>query len=171
MDLTGQSHQNNTFIQKVVKLKLPIIQYPITSGYRVKGKQWDHHFDDIKGIWSNYKTDAGIGEHDGYDFTCPIGTKIQSCIEGKILKLGYENPDNYNQGFGLRIIQIFNQNKEEWLLYYGHLSNISVIKGEEVKINQYIANSGNTGHSTAAHLHIEVRNGKTLQQHPITWVL
>jgi murein DD-endopeptidase MepM/ murein hydrolase activator NlpD len=40
---------------------------------------------------------------------------------------------------------------------YGHLSRVLVARGDRVRVGQVIALSGNSGRSTAPHLHFEVR--------------
>jgi murein DD-endopeptidase MepM/ murein hydrolase activator NlpD len=42
---------------------------------------------------------------------------------------------------------------------YGHASRLLVRDGDEVAAGQVIVLSGNTGRSTAPHLHFEVRRG------------
>ena len=50
---------------------------------------------------------------------------------------------------------------EEYQTMYGHLSRIIVTAGQEVEAGQVIGLSGNSGRSTAPHLHFEIRqNGE-----------
>jgi len=52
---------------------------------------------------------------------------------------------------------------------YGHASRLLVSEGEVVAAGEVIALSGNSGRSTAPHLHFEIRrDGKTLD--PLTLV-
>ena len=171
MDGQQKSQDLTTSTPTVVKLKLPTNQYKITSGYRDKSRVWNWHYDESKNLWINTKNKDGYGEHKGYDFLCPSGSPIRACVTGRILQVGWENPKNEKQGFGYRIIQEFKRDGEKWLLYYGHLSlSYMATSGDEAETGQIIANSGNTGHSTGAHLHVELRNYSNQQPHEIRWL-
>ncbi|MDR1761902.1 MAG: M23 family metallopeptidase [Bacteroidales bacterium] len=64
---------------------------------------------------------------------------------------------SFDDGFGNFII-IKHYNGIETL--YAHLSEILVIRGEDVAVGDPIGIGGNTGRSTGAHLHFEVQNNK-----------
>jgi len=58
---------------------------------------------------------------------------------------------------------------EEYQTMYGHLSRILVTQGAAVASGEVIGLSGNTGRSTAPHLHFEIRQrGSSLD--PLTMV-
>ncbi len=91
--------------------------------------------------------------HYGMDFTAPTGTEIYATGDGKIIQVkksrrGYGNKLVVDHGFGYRTL-------------YGHLSRFNVKRGQKVKRGDVIGYVGNTGLSTAPHLHYEVQqNGK-----------
>jgi murein DD-endopeptidase MepM/ murein hydrolase activator NlpD len=93
--------------------------------------------------------------HAGVDFSAPRGTPIYASGSGKIVKTskgsrGYGNTVLIDHGFGYQT-------------FYAHIQNIKVKAGEEIKRGQIIGTVGNTGKSTAPHLHYEVRkNGHTV---------
>ncbi|MEA2043289.1 MAG: M23 family metallopeptidase [Bacteroidota bacterium] len=90
--------------------------------------------------------------HTGIDLTAPTGTKIYAPGDGVVFRTGraggYGNHVRINHGYG-------------YVTVYGHLSKILVRPGQKVKRGDVIGLVGNTGLSTAPHLHYEVRiNGK-----------
>jgi murein DD-endopeptidase MepM/ murein hydrolase activator NlpD len=87
--------------------------------------------------------------HAGVDFSAPKGTPIYATGEGVVVKTkrsrrGYGNTIEIDHGYGYKT-------------FYAHINEIKVKRGEKVKRGQIIATVGNTGKSTAPHLHYEVR--------------
>lgn len=86
--------------------------------------------------------------HEGMDFTAPVGTEIYATGNGTVKVRDY-NPRGYgnhviiSHGFGYETL-------------YGHMSKINVRPGQKVKRGDVIGVVGNTGTSTAPHLHYEV---------------
>ena len=93
--------------------------------------------------------------HAGVDFSAPQGTPIYASGEGTVVKThhsrrGYGNTITIDHGFG-------------YSTFYAHIKEIKIRKGDKVVRGQIIATVGNTGKSTAPHLHYEVRkNNRTV---------
>lgn len=93
--------------------------------------------------------------HKGIDFTAPKGTDIIATGNGKVVRV-----ENKRRGYGKNIII---DHGYGYTTLYGHLSSIAVTKGDKVTKGQIIGKVGNTGTSTASHLHYEVRiDGKAV---------
>ena len=86
--------------------------------------------------------------HDGHDFSAPIGAHVFSTANGRVIK------SKYLGSFG-NYIEIDHGNG--YATIYAHLSSLNVIKGEKVYRGQKIGEVGNTGRSTAPHLHYEIK--------------
>jgi hypothetical protein len=89
--------------------------------------------------------------HYGIDFTAPTGSDIYVTGDGVVEQIessqrGYGNSIIVNHGYGIRTI-------------YGHLDHFNVKQGQKVKRGDIIGFVGNTGLSTAPHLHYEVIRG------------
>ena len=92
--------------------------------------------------------------HEGLDFTAAAGTPIYAAASG-IVTVAEQTPD-----YG-KIIKINHGSGIE--TRYAHTSLMLVKAGDKVEKGQLIAQVGNTGRSTGAHLHFEVRlNGAPL---------
>lgn len=90
--------------------------------------------------------------HRGVDFSAPQGTPIYAPGAGKIIKVkrsrrGYGNQIEIDHGYG-------------YITFYAHIKDFKVKRGDIVARGQEIATVGNTGKSTAPHLHYEVRKDK-----------
>jgi len=86
--------------------------------------------------------------HSGLDIPNPIGTPVYAPADGVVDFVGQSN------GNGQTVLLDHGQGI---ITQYAHLSKTNVKKGEAVRKGQQIANVGNTGKSTSAHLHYEVR--------------
>ena len=93
--------------------------------------------------------------HGGIDFSGPVGLGIYATGDGVVERVeqhkgGYGNNIVINHGYGYKT-------------RYAHLDSFSVQKGDKVKRGQEVGKMGNTGKSTAPHLHYEViKNNKTV---------
>ncbi len=91
--------------------------------------------------------------HNGIDFAASTGTNIYAADNGTVTYSAYNNG-----GYGY-MIQIDHGNGIE--TYYAHCSELLVPEGAVVAKGDLIAKVGNTGRSTGAHLHFEVRKNGT----------
>jgi len=87
--------------------------------------------------------------HHGMDFTGPEGADIFSSGDGVVVESGYSF-----HGYGNRVII---DHGYGYKTVYAHLEKILVDDGQKVKRGDIIGTLGNTGRSTGAHLHYEVR--------------
>jgi murein DD-endopeptidase MepM/ murein hydrolase activator NlpD len=93
-------------------------------------------------------------EHPGIDIAVPVGSIVRAAGGAVVLQTGaqaeygnfvlLEHPGGYQS-------------------MYGHLSRILAVPGSHVAAGEVIALSGNTGRSSAPHLHFEIRlNGVSI---------
>lgn len=92
--------------------------------------------------------------HHGADLAVATGTAVKAFAAGKVAETGYHSV----YGHYIKL-----EHADGFLSMYAHLDSILVKKGKKVKLGDTIALSGNSGYSTGAHLHFEVRrNGKVI---------
>ena len=107
--------------------------------------------------------------HPGQDFAAPIGTPVIATGDGLITNVNHNAKHN---GYGRQIMIEHEEAFESDCIQtrYAHLSKILVREGQHVHRGDTIALSGNTGLSTAPHLHYEViQNGRKVD--PATFIL
>ena len=86
--------------------------------------------------------------HPGLDVAVPTGSYVRAVAAGTVREAGRDSV----YGRFLRLVH-----EDGTRTVYGHASHLFVRAGERVERGQVIALSGNSGRSTAPHLHIEVR--------------
>ena len=85
--------------------------------------------------------------HHGQDFSTPYGTNVYATGSGRVIEAGR------NSGFGNCIVI---DHGYGYRSTYGHLSNIRVTVGLNVKRGDLVGLSGSTGTSTGPHLHYQI---------------
>lgn len=97
------------------------------------------------------RIDPFLGEgafHDGLDIAVAYGTPVHVTADGVVVFAGIENGYGrtviVDHGHGIRTL-------------YAHLSGLAVTVGEQLDRSQVIGFVGDSGRSTGAHLHYEVR--------------
>lgn len=96
----------------------------------------------------------GIHGYNGVDIAAPVGTTVYASAGGKVI---VSKGSGYNGGYGNYVV-ISHPNGTQTL--YAHLDSTLVVQGVTVTQGQAIGTVGNTGRSTGAHLHFEVRGAK-----------
>jgi len=119
----------------------PIKGGKITTAYRKKGKHWSK------------------GYHTGVDYAQPVGTPVYAVQGGTVTAA------KWGKAYGTQIVidqDALNDGTPQriaggWAIY-AHLSKSNVKARQRVEKGDLIGYVGNTGNSTGAHLHYEVRN-------------
>lgn len=94
------------------------------------------------------------GSHSGMDFRASVGTPVYAVADGIVKGVGDTDQTCPRASFGK---WVFIEHTGLGLsTTSGHLSSIKVSEGQTVRKGDIIAYSGNTGRSTAPHLHITV---------------
>jgi murein DD-endopeptidase MepM/ murein hydrolase activator NlpD len=98
-----------------------------------------------------YRPDPFLGRpalHPGVDLVQDYGADVKCTGAGRVIHAGpmggYGNMVEIDHGNGLTT-------------RYGHLSEVLVEEGQQVKANEIVGRLGSTGRSTGPHLHYEVR--------------
>jgi len=93
--------------------------------------------------------DSTKDEHPGIDIAVPVGSMVRASGGGTILQTGE------HEAYG-RFVLI--EHPEGYQSMYGHLSRILAVQGAPVGAGEVIGRSGDTGRSSAPHLHFEIRH-------------
>lgn len=103
---------------------------------------------------SLYTNSGGVTyPHEGLDVSAPAGTPIYAAYDGVVAWADPTQGEKSPYGIYARIYHP----ELQTCFFYGHLSRCDVKTGNSIKQGQLIGLSGNTGNSTGAHIHFEVR--------------
>lgn len=127
-----QMEIDSEYIKTNFKMKLP-----------AKGKITSHY-------GKREPTEIITENHQGIDIGITTGTTIVAAMEGKVSVVSNEG----SYGTHVKIV-----NKDVTTIY-AHCSKILVKEGDNIKLGQKIALSGNTGNTTGPHLHFEIRRNE-----------
>ena len=118
----------------------PLASYTLTSGY---GWRWGKL-------------------HPAQDLATPVGSRVHSLSSGTVVFAGWDST-----GYG-NLVRI--QYWDGTVSFMAHNSRLAVSVGEKVAPGQLVAYSGNTGHSTGPHVHLEIHPGGGDAIPPMPWL-
>ena len=113
--------------------------------YRLKNGPL-HDYEQITSLLKDRPT------HKGMDFKTPTGTPVTSPKSGVVTRV------NWNWGSNGNCLEV--RYDDGVMAKFLHLSENQVAAGDHVTAGQQLALTGNTGHSTAPHLHYELARGE-----------
>ena len=90
---------------------------------------------------------AGDNAHSGIDLAVPMGTPIRVAGSGSVVEAARD------QEYGLFVLV---QHEGGYETRYAHLSRLLVTAGKNLLAGEVIGLSGNSGRSSAPHLHFEI---------------
>ena len=140
---TIQNESFKTIAERSVEWKREMDHFPGISPVSVKFKLGDgYKFRTIHPVLGTPRM------HNGQDFEVPYGTDVYATGDGSVIESGW-NPGGFgnciviDHGYGFQTV-------------YGHLSDIKVTRGQNVKRGDLIGISGSSGLSSGPHLHYQV---------------
>ncbi len=99
-------------------------------------------------ISQDFRTDDGQHYHPGVDIACAEGLPVLATANGAVIYADFDSTYGY---------MIVLQHNDTTSTVYGHNKELLVEVGDNILAGGRIALSGNTGKSTAPHVHYELR--------------
>ena len=103
-------------------------------------------------VISRFGAKSGGLYNDGVNISAPEGSPIHASMDGAVVYTGNDLASYGN----LLIIR----HKHGWLTAYAHAKEITVQKGDKVKLGQVVASVGQTGNVQTPQIHFAIRDGK-----------
>ncbi len=120
--------------------------------------------------------------HHGMDIANPFGTPVRAATTGEVVHAGLDDPDvlgPYPNFYGNAVVIRLDRRltvaggEMDVYLLYGHLSEVTVQKGQRVQPDDIVGMVGMTGIAIGPHLHVEMRVGANTYDasvNPYLWV-
>lgn len=134
LDTASQTAQEKRYMLTAIPSGYPLEEAKVTSFYGMR----------------KHPVLGKMKLHGGADLRARIGTPVYATANGVVEWAGYNDG-----GFG-KMVKL--RHNFGFTTLYGHLSKSTVAVGDYVKQGELIGYSGNTGLSSAPHLHYEVRH-------------
>lgn len=138
-----ESKQNIKRLSELSPLDLQLLMTKIPSGAPTTFKVISDGFG-----WRTHPISKKRSFHEGLDYSCDIGTPVQTTADGIVEKADWDN-----SGYG---IQVIINHGYGFKTVYAHLSKALVSRGQVVGRGDDIGLSGNTGSASGPHVHYEV---------------
>ena len=105
---------------------------------------------DVQGFVTRGQVRPGVVDesHPGIDIAVPLGTPVRASGGGSVTAAGYDV--DY-------CLFVLLRHPSGYETMYGHMSRLIAAEGDDVQAGEVIGLSGNSGRSTAPHLHFEIR--------------
>jgi murein DD-endopeptidase MepM/ murein hydrolase activator NlpD len=134
LDTASQTASEKHFMLTVIPSGYPLAKPFVTSRFGMR----------------NHPVLGRMALHGGADLRAAIDTPVYATADGVVEWAGLNE-----SGFG-RMIKLFHN--FGFTTLYGHLNKTAVSRGDYVRQGDLIGYSGNTGMSSAPHLHYEIRH-------------
>ncbi|HLN56427.1 MAG TPA: M23 family metallopeptidase [Bacteroidales bacterium] len=160
----GTTDMMISFRKRLEEIKnMASVQEESFTAISEKTSEWQREMDHFPGISPvNVKFSLGDGYvfrtihpvlgtprmHNGQDFRVPYGTEVYATGDGVVVESGWSSG-----GFGNYVVIDHDYGLQT---VYGHLSQIIVPKGLNVKRGDLLGRSGDSGLSSGPHLHYQV---------------
>ena len=125
-----------------------MILSPLPNTTNILGQSVKPYITQGYGLRPEYYKKYGLKGHPGLDFRAKTPLPVYAPVDGMV-----EVVDSGSKGYGLHVV-ITNQ---RFRITLAHLSNVEVGSKQVVTMGEVIGRTGNTGDSSAPHLHLTVQ--------------
>ena len=129
---------NDQWQKEQAQLVAMPLAMPLSSGYEISS-EYGARQDPFTGMGAM---------HEGLDFTADLGTPVLATAPGRVVRAGHVGA--YGQ-----MVEVDHGNG--YVTRYAHMRKLLVTQGASVQRGDAVGELGNTGRSTGAHLHYEIR--------------